>query len=74
MGIFRFFGICKNKQGFSAIDLLEPLLTLVAFVGHIFNIYHLIHAFSDEIWVEVVIRTVALILLPLGWIVGFIPL
>lgn len=64
----------KNQQGFTVVELLSCIVILIALVGHGFNIYLLQQAYADEIWVEVVIRGIAFVLFPFGWVFGFVPL
>lgn len=64
----------KNQAGYTAPQLLVVLLWLAMVVGWIMNIITVVQMVSAEVYTGMlVLRSVGIILAPLGGVLGFIP-
>lgn len=62
----------KKERGFTTLELIVAVIFVLGFGGWINNIVILVNTPLDPLTMEIVLRLVGILMVPLGMVMGFL--
>lgn len=65
--------VMRHQDGFTLNEMILTIVMILGAIGWIMNIYLLVVAVNAEVWGNVVLRALGVVIVPFGAVLGYIP-